>query len=1041
MRRPPHSANAACRSAWRYPPGNSKWALLAVCLSALLSGPGEKLAAAPAANTLGLPFSRLYSFEEIGEAARGARLGFDGLGRIAVMSGGSYTVLNDTTWIDIADRETDRPALQVVTYGPDGQAYYGSFGSWGLVDTNERGQLRAHPLRLADAPKWVQSLGVADILPVPGGVYFAGFSGVVYWEQATGRQSYFQVPETTQIFTVSGRVFAGSHSQGIVEIDPAHQAARTVARPNPAVAWIDQATSLGPDRALLSDNEGRLLVFDGHKLSAWTGPLADRPIGRVTALANLPDGSTAIAITDRGLYLASAAGEIISAYTTPEYRRITDLAAREPGVLWVSTESGIEKVLYQNPLTAFGQRLGLPVSWPQITHWRDRIVVASAGRLYETDPETQATGESLQETRLFHLVDGQPAEEIWGIAARGDQLLIGNAAGVMAREPDGRFVQIIDNINVARLVMPTADLCYVIGAHEITALRYRDGRWREFAPRIPGAGYPLIVHSGNQSAWIELGTDRAARIALAGERVQVTLFEQFPWKTPQWVNISVVGNIVALGGMPVGRVFFDEQSGAFIDAPPLKKLFDEAPYPIRRVEEDANGTIWAVYDHGLMRFDPDGAGYRLSPARFGRVKERFPNLQILSDGDVWLAAGQSLYHVDPRFALVDAATIRPRVVSIVAGQAGRELLPGRRTDPVLPALAHAENSLVMRFFAGSYASRQPLEYDFRLKRGNTSWAPVGNGSLLTLADLHEGSYRLEVRATEAREPVGRPLVIEFDILPPWYRTWLAYTLYVLGSAGLVFGLVRWLSQRARAQYLALEKIVAERTEELRAAMQQLSVEASNAATVAERDRLAGEIHDSLQQGLSGLMLHLDSTLKLPELSDDVRARLSVARNMVSFTRHEVQHAVWDMETPLLEGTELGDALRKITALIGPGETQVDITVSGQPVELTSSTKHHLLRIAQEAITNALRHSAAKSIAIALSYEPDAVALSITDDGNGFVPNDVLVRGLGHFGLRGLRGRATKIGGDLKIDSAPGRGTAVRVRVQLTPAPYTHASRP
>ena len=235
----------------------------------------------------------------------------------------------------------------------------------------------------------------------------------------------------------------------------------------------------------------------------------------------------------------------------------------------------------------------------------------------------------------------------------------------------------------------------------------------------------------------------------------------------------------------------------------------------------------------------------------------------------------------------------------------------------------------------------------------------------------------------------------------------------------------------------LENLVSHRTDELRVTMQQLNEETRNAATLAERGRLAGEIHDSLQQGLSGLMLHLDATLKLANLPEDVRARLGTARNMVSFTRHEVQHAVWDMETPMLEGTELGEALGKLAALISPGDAQVKVTVTGQPVELPSATKHHLLRIAQEAITNAVRHASARTIAINLAYGVDNISLSITDDGCGFVPSVAHASGIGHFGLRGLRGRAGKINGDLQIDSAPGRGTTVSVTVPHSVSAYAH----
>jgi signal transduction histidine kinase len=189
----------------------------------------------------------------------------------------------------------------------------------------------------------------------------------------------------------------------------------------------------------------------------------------------------------------------------------------------------------------------------------------------------------------------------------------------------------------------------------------------------------------------------------------------------------------------------------------------------------------------------------------------------------------------------------------------------------------------------------------------------------------------------------------------------------------------------------------------------------------------------MQQGLSGAIIQLDTTLKMRAVTADVRSRLNVVRNMISYARHEVQHAVWDMESPLLEGTELGEALRKITALINVGTVVIETRVEGEPVELPRITKHHLLRLAQEATTNAVRHAQAGHITIELRYTADAIALMIVDDGIGFVPDEVRSKTFGHFGLRGQRARAEKIGGVLTLESAPGAGTLVRIVVPIRAA--------
>jgi signal transduction histidine kinase len=481
-------------------------------------------------------------------------------------------------------------------------------------------------------------------------------------------------------------------------------------------------------------------------------------------------------------------------------------------------------------------------------------------------------------------------------------------------------------------------------------------------------------------------------------------------------------------GLPDGRMFFDETRGTVIPPPALSGLLDQAPFLVNRFRQDATGTIWATHDDGLLSISVQD-GQPVFDTTFGKINDRFPLAHLLPGGDIWLVTGQSLYHLNRDFEAVPRPALNPTLVSLTSGRTNRELLPRPGVPDAPPLLPYEDNSLVFRFFAGSYATRQPPAYEFRLHQGNDSRLVLGNGSLLTLTDLREGSYRLEVRLSDTRKPVGQPLSVGFTINPPWYRGWLAYALYLLAGTGAILGLMHWSARRSQAKNITLEKLVAERTDELRHAMQQLNEETRNAATLAERGRLAGEIHDSLQQGLSGLMLQLDATLRLADLPEDVRARLIVARNMVSFTRHEVQHAVWDMETPLLEGTELGEALKKITGLIGPGPAEVRIDITGPQADLASATKHHLLRIAQEAITNAVRHAAARHITITLAHEPDAVRLAVSDDGNGFVPGDIFTHSIGHFGLRGLRARAAKIGGDLDIRSAPGQGTVVQVRVR------------
>jgi signal transduction histidine kinase len=969
---------------------------------------------------LGLPSTRSYSFDEIGEVARGAQLDFDALGRIVVFRAGACVVLNDTTWLEIADRSPGAPQMEYVALDGANDGFYGALGAWGLVRM-ENGLLRPVALAPASAPKWVETANFSQAVPLADGVCFVSMSGFVYWERATGRQSFHEIDGVSSAFRLGESLYLSTHAHDLYRFDPAQRTVSSLPRPTIPGEVIDQVTAFDATQVLLSGSDGRLALFDGVRFTPFPGLLGRQPLGRITAMCRLTEGNFAVAISGAGVYLAATDGRILTSLTTPEYHRVTEMAARENGVLWIVTENGVEKILYNSALTSFGQRQGLPLSWPQLVRWRGRIVVASGGRLYEA-----ITGPRGDTTR-FQLMPGQPEAAIWGLATDGSDLLIGTNQGVSVRTETGGFELVVPGIDVGRIA-GVGDTFLVLGAREIAAVRRVDGRWTEAAPRVPGVGYPFIAHATARAAWLELGPGRVARAALRGDRLHVQLLDRFPWPESRWINVGWIGDTVTLSNVPGGRLYFDERTETFVERPELNRLLDAAPYPVLRVRQDGTGTIWAMHERGVFTIREFDGRPVFDTATYGVSDVRFPVGLILPDDDVWLLGGQSLHHVNRQFATSARSPYQPVLVSLIDGRSGRELLE-RPGAPAAPAtFTHEQNSLVLRFFAGSYAGRQPPAYEYHLTRDGERHIAVGTRSLLALTDLREGRYRLDVRLTSANTTLGPPLAIDFRIEPPWFRTWYAYAGYGAALAAILYGLLRWGTHRARSQTVALEQLVAARTNELRDAMQRLNDEARQSATLAERNRLAGEIHDSVQQGLSGLMLQLDATLKLADLPPGVRDRLHIARNMVSFTRHEVQHAVWDMESPILEGTELGEALRKIAALIEPGPAQMEVLVRGTPVDLPSAVKHHLLRIGQEAMTNAVRHAAARTITITVAYEPAGVTLRVADDGNGFVPQAVLSGGFGQFGLRGLRGRAEKIGGHLQIQSTPGQGTTVSVSV-------------
>lgn len=255
--------------------------------------------------------------------------------------------------------------------------------------------------------------------------------------------------------------------------------------------------------------------------------------------------------------------------------------------------------------------------------------------------------------------------------------------------------------------------------------------------------------------------------------------------------------------------------------------------------------------------------------------------------------------------------------------------------------------------------------------------------------------------------------------PPWWN-W-KYTLALCALISIVFGLgILWIR--------TLRKRVEERTQELRRTMARLEKETRTSATLAERDRLAGEIHDSVEQGLSAIVMQMEAAARLTDKPEEMSRYLLMAKNMASFSRTEVQHAVWDLQSPLLEHSDLPMALRRVAHEISAGDAAVvNVEVLGKVHALPSAVEHHLLRIAQEGITNAVKHGNARTISLHLEYSAGGVSLVVRDDGAGFIPEEVSAE-RGHFGLQGMRTRAVKIGAALSVTSKPGAGTCIQIVV-------------
>ncbi len=230
--------------------------------------------------------------------------------------------------------------------------------------------------------------------------------------------------------------------------------------------------------------------------------------------------------------------------------------------------------------------------------------------------------------------------------------------------------------------------------------------------------------------------------------------------------------------------------------------------------------------------------------------------------------------------------------------------------------------------------------------------------------------------------------------------------------------------------------------------------ARHAAVLQERTRLAHEIHDTLAQGFAGITTQLEAAdaalANIPEPSapdslsiyqtqlGKVQLRIVKARDLARESLDEARRSVAELRSSPLETASLSEALSRFLTQSLVGTTlKSQYVMQGVPAELPVTVEHCLLRISQEAMTNAVEHAQAGEITVTLSFETGQVRLQVCDDGIGF---DSHLPRPGRFGILGMRERAEKVQGALSIISDLGTGTEVNLTVPIPPESQESESR-
>jgi signal transduction histidine kinase/ligand-binding sensor domain-containing protein len=763
----------------------------------------------------------------------------------------------------------------------------------------------------------------------------------------------------------------------------------------------------GSVRDLSRDDEGVVWVTNPTRGFARLGSPAGvsrRPSGIGNRVLHDSRGNLWVATIGQGLWrVRPGAPDLALERATVLTGLLSDgvfsLFEDREGNIWVGTQEGLNRLTPHRatPVTDLGVVRSVAVT-PDGAAWAG----SADGLIRVTGVTSQSPGARsvwpLADIRTLH---ADPTGTLWVATPEGlHRFVRGTIARVLVGQAAPRHVTAMTSDHRGRLWLADAEL----------GVRFlRDLHLTHWPTRLPqGARIAVMLVDREERVWLAL---ESGQVAVSRGPASLRVFgpdDGLPHTLVSALLQDGSGRIWVGGNRGLSRL--DGERFVTIDVSNGLPRSD-----VVAIVEDGDGFLWlGIRNVGIIRLHPDEFGRAVAdPAHRVRYEHYgttggiaglplsldSQNAVRAPDGRLWFVTGRGLTVVEPRSIESDWVPA-PTEVRIETATANERRFPA--TDGL--ALPADTARLRIDYTALSLTYPDRVRFRYWLEGFDATWVDVGTRRQAIFTNLPPGQYRFRVQA-RTNEGVWSESAQtwRFAIEPSIYQR----RSFQAALGGLLIAAV-WMAWRVRIR----------------------KVHREIALVFAERTRLSREIHDTLLQSLVGLALQLDVVARRLGSSSAERDQLTRLRRLVEEYIREARQSIWDLRSPALQRMDLVSALQMLCRrATEDGPAAVELNVIGQRRGCPPKVQTHILRIAQEAVANAVTHGAAKHIQLELTFLDRSLALRVTDNGCGFDP-ERLTFGDGHYGLTGMKERAEDIGGRFSVATTRGAGTRVETIIPL-----------
>jgi signal transduction histidine kinase/DNA-binding response OmpR family regulator/ligand-binding sensor domain-containing protein len=998
----------------------------------------------------------------------------DSSGVLYVANTGGVRIYDGHAWRGLAGDGIG--SASVLTSDAAGRVFVGGEGDFGRIRTDSLGRRTYESLTPVLSAEHRSFRGVKRVVTTGGQVYFQTKQRLFRWTPATDSMKVWHVTGAAfqRADVVRGTVYVNVTGQGLMAVRDG-----TIRRVPGGERFADRSVHFlfphGETGMLLATYRDGLFRYDGTSFRRFSTEADDiLKEAWLYAGTHLRDGTLAIGTIDHGLLLLAPDGDV-RRHLHPRDNPVTGLYADREGGLWALLDGGMMRYSVGAPFTTYDAAMGLSGITVDLARHDDALYAATNQGTYRIEGRTGAPG-TLARLAGFRHETGRTSS--WALASVGDALFVGTVHGLARRGPSGTTEYLYEGAQTFSVRRSPVDSTRLYaGTHKgVRAVDRTQRGWTDRGALLTlDAQVRALAQADDGTLWLGTRPNGLYRIrgGTAADSLTATRF----------------GTEAGLPDGPVaptrwaGHVGFETLDGLYRVSSSREPLFvrDAAiePPPERaggdrmRLRAGPDGRLWGTTGRAGRWVRADST-WRWAPGRLTRLHaHRARTLALGEDGAVW-------------FGMWD-----DRLVRHVPGSGwAREAMPTRihrivatQTDSLIGGTGasttpHVETGVRLTYGTPSLVAPDRVQYQYKMTGRQDAWSDWTGRTEQTFRNLPPGPHTFSVRARLAYGDTTRAAHATVTVLPPWYRTWGAYGLYLLLAVGLVVGAVQWRTRHLRRRQATLRRTVAERTAEIEHQKEKLAEQAERLKELDEaKSRFFANVSHEFRTPLTlilGPVQDLRGRVRRA-LSDEAADQLGVvernAQRLLRLVDQILGIARMDAGTYRLDARplDLSSEVARIARTFEPLAEREGLTMTveteaeGPPeAEAPCVDREALEHVVGNLLSNAIKFTpTGGQIAVSVAAEADAVMLSVADTGPGIpaAEQEAIFDRFAQAGPRsGNRGQAAEgagiglafaqdlvdlHGGTIAVASAEGEGTTFTVRFRRGRAhlPDEHCAAP